>query len=233
MDIFTSTKPEVVAAHAMTETFKELANKPVLLLLAGGSALTVLKHIDTQYIHQNTTIMMMDERFSRKKTENNFLQMTDTSFYKKLSKTKCQFISSLPAPEESHLQFAQRMENNITSYLENHTLPKILALFGIGSDGHTAAIFPMSLEDFSHTYQQGNYYTKVIYEKNPFTYRATITPSFIQKYITHSFVYAVGEQKLPILKALTEQHTLHTMPAYIHTLIQSKLYTDQQLSTYS
>lgn len=226
MKIHTSTNPHTEVADALSLSLRTHKNADILLLLAGGSALKVLEGVDTSIINEYVTIMMMDERFSVLPEENNFLQMTQTFFYTKLSNSQCNFIPSVPQKNETHISFTNRIEKLLTTYLKEHPHAHVVALFGIGPDGHTGAIFPMPQKDFIDTYGQGNLYTPVIYPKNPFAHRSSITPKFIKGYITESFVYAVGQEKLPIVSTISDPYELHEMPAYIHTVISSQLFTD-------
>lgn len=230
MDINTSQIPHTAVAKALSGALETHKNTDILLLLAGGSALNVLEEVDTAHINEYVTIMMMDERYSHSPMENNFLQMTQTFFYAKLSNSQCNFIPSVPKETETHEHFAGRVGAELTSYLETHPKRTVIALFGIGPDGHTAAIFPMQQKAFVDTYGQGSLYTQVVYTKNPFANRSSITPKFIKQFVTESFVYAVGEEKLPVLSTITDPYELHEMPAHLHHQIDSKLYTDLPLT---
>ena len=231
IQIHTSHNPKERAAAEVNAALEKYRQHDVLLLLAGGSALDVLEYVDTNHIDELTTIMMMDERFSRASHENNFLQMTQTLFYTKLTNTDCNFIPTIPDEGEVHEVFCSRINNELTDYLEKRTDGKVVALFGIGPDGHTAAVFPMKQEDFTDTYGQGQLYTHVTYEQNPFQKRTTITPKFISQYVDLSAIYAVGEEKREILESFTQPHKLHELPACIHTQIGSSLHTDLALHT--
>lgn len=223
------TIPAQEAGRELSTYLELYKNNPVLLLLAGGSALHVLEYTDTKYIAEQTTIMMMDDRFSSAPEENNFLQMTKTFFYTKLTNSQCNFIPTVPETEEEHVAFSERIEAMLTRYIEANPEATIIALFGIGTDGHTAAIFPMPHEDFIDTYGQGRLYTNVVYSQNQFENRCSITPKFITQYVNHSLIYAVGEEKRVILEALHEPYELHELPAYIHHQIGSTLFTDLEL----
>jgi 6-phosphogluconolactonase/glucosamine-6-phosphate isomerase/deaminase len=230
MEILTSHTPQYSAAKALSEALAKHKNTKILLLLAGGSSLQILEELDTTHINEYVTIMMMDERFSTDPTENNFLQMTKTLFYTKLTNSQCNFIPSVPNKNETHSNFSNRIAEDLQAYLDAHPQGTVIALFGAGSDGHTAAIFPMEQKLFIDTYGQGNLYTKVTYNNNPFPNRSSITPKFINNYITESYLYATGEEKLPILSTITDPYELHEMPAHIHHQIDSTLFTNLPLT---
>lgn len=226
MKIHSSHTATQAAAHCLSQAIETHKNTPILLLLAGGSSLQVLNDIDTTHINEYTTIMMMDERFSSDPQENNFLQFTQTFFYTTLSNTQCNFIPSIPEQEESHQDFAKRIEGQLTQYHESNPDATVIALFGVGTDGHTAAIFPMPLTDFTDTYGTGNVYTWVKYDQNPFSLRSSITPKYINQYIDKTIVYAVGAQKTVILREMQNPYELHELPAHIHQNDHTELFTD-------
>ncbi|MFT7507252.1 MAG: 6-phosphogluconolactonase/glucosamine-6-phosphate isomerase/deaminase [Acidimicrobiales bacterium] len=227
MKINTSKKPHIEVAKALSKALKNHAHSDVLLLLAGGSALQVLDELSLDSVDEYTTIMMMDERFSSNPLENNFIQMTGHAFYQRAKANGASFISSVPLDSESNEKFAVRVQNKLNLFYTEHPKVTTIALFGIGPDGHTAAIFPMPMEDFIDTYAQGFLYVPVKYFKNTFPKRSSITPQFIHRYIDEAYVYATGESKLSVLKSLHEPCELHQMPANIHHRIDSKLFTDQ------
>jgi len=226
MNIHASTEPLLGIAKAISSEIQNHKNTNVLLLLAGGSALDVLDEMDTAYINEYVTIMMMDERFTNDPEKNNFMQMSRTAFHTIVTSQGATLISSIPKEEENQKDFAQRIENTLRTYLTENPKAPIIALFGIGPDGHTAGIFPMNATDFVDTYGQGGLYVPVNYDKNSSPERASITPKFINQYITKSFVYARGEEKMPIVRNMHETHSLHDMPAHIHEQIDSRLFTD-------
>ena len=226
MDIHSSSQPDVDVAQALSEQIEKHKNTPLLLLLAGGSALQILDLLDTAYINEYVTIMMMDERYSSNPEENNFLQMTLTAFYTITKMQGVTFIPSVPTVEETHEDFTCRIESQLKNYITETPEVTVFALFGIGPDGHTAGIFPMEKESFVDTYGQGQLYTKVVYDKNSSPLRTSITPKFITTYITKSLVYATGEGKRPILQTISDPYELHELPSHIHKQIDSELFTD-------
>ena len=226
MNIHISKQPDVAIAHALSSEFEKHKNTEILLLLSGGSALQLLDLLDTAYLNEYVTIMMMDERFTSNPRENNFLQMTKTAFYTIVLSQGVRIIPSAPTEDELHELFTQRIEKELTSYTILNPEAVIIALFGIGTDGHTAGIFPMDKKHFIDIYGQGQLYTQVNYSKNPIPKRCSITPKFIMQYVTKSFVYATGKKKQPIINTIQDPYELHELPAHIHKLIDSELFTN-------
>ena len=216
-------------AQAVSVALETHKNSEVLLLLAGGSALDVLEYVDTSSINEYTTIMMMDERFSSKPDENNYLQMSKSSFFEKITKNEAYTIPTVPEEGETLESFAEILNNTLHTYFSEHPNATVLALFGIGADGHTAGIFPMKNVDFVDTYGQGELYVPGHTAPAPFTQRSSITPKCIMQHVTTAFVYAVGAEKTAILQTLHDPYELHELPAYIHTQIESKIFTDLPL----
>jgi len=222
----TSEEPLQQAGKELTKLLEKHKNSKTLVLLAGGSALQALEYVDTQYINEYTTVMMMDERFSENESVNNYLQMTHTSFYTKIENSGAQFIQTIPQPDETHDGFSKRVAEILSGYITENPTSSNIALFGIGPDGHTAGIFPMDNTEFDDTYNQGDLYVPVTYTKNPFSKRCSITPKFITTHLNHTLVYAVGEDKRSVLTSLNNTQELYEFPAHIHKRICSHVYTD-------
>lgn len=120
------------------------------------------------------------------------------------------------------------MAGQLATVVTDVARPYGIALFGIGPDGHTAAIFPMDAGPFTETYTNiPTTMTAVTYSNNPFPQRVSITPDFIRTYLDETFVYATGAEKRPVLVQLDEKLPLNKLPAHIHSEIGSTLFTDQ------
>lgn len=223
-----SSDPARRAAQVISNELATHQVQPLLLLLAGGSALRLLDEIATESLSDTLTIMMMDERFSTDPHVNNFAQLQATTFYTKATVRGVQFISTLPTEGEALSAFRGRIEKTLRKQVRKRERPYCVALFGIGPDGHTAGIFPMEATDFVATYDDPEHMIAAVESApNEYQERISITPAFISEYIKRAFVYAVGNNKRSILMRLDEKQPLHKLPAHIHSQIGSTLFTDQ------
>ena len=76
------TKVEAAAAsgEALNKLLLENKDAPVLLLLSGGSSLSILDYVNTSSLGENLTITMLDERFSQEAEANNFCNSKNWTF---------------------------------------------------------------------------------------------------------------------------------------------------------
>jgi 6-phosphogluconolactonase/glucosamine-6-phosphate isomerase/deaminase len=206
----------------------------VLLLLSGGSVLETLKYIKVDNLGPNITIAMLDERFSRDKKINNFLQFSQSSFYKKAISKSCHLLGSIPNENELLNDFGQRLEKNILNWFNNNKKGRVIGVFGIGEDGHTAGImpYPENKERFNYLF---NNPTKMMvgYEINKsqemykHNERITITIPFIKKYIKCCIIYAIGENKRKAIQSVLNEDDIYKTPASIlNNIKETFLFTD-------
>jgi len=199
-----------------------------LCFIAGGSALEIIKGLNMSEEYKRRTIFMMgDERWSREPEENNYLQLLelfdgDTQDYK--------FISTELAPREDVKDFSKRL----TGTAENIFLKpnvQVITILGIGEDGHTASIFPMSEDQFKKTYGRDSTYLHTYVKGLKNEHRASLSPAFIKNRTNHIIAYATGKNKKEILNALVnETKPLHEMPSQLIKDHQSAvLITDQDI----
>lgn len=211
---------------------KEHQAQPILLMLSAGSALNLLHDIHPEYIDERVTIAMLDERFSRDHTINNFSQMTHLPFYKLATMRGAQFINTRLEDTKALEYFTRDYESKIRKW--NHeTKPLdsvIIATMGLGEDGHTAGIMPYPQESaqFKELFDDPHKWM-VGYDaqgKNEHRYRVTATPLFLRK-IDHSIMYVTGENKAEALsRTLSQNGSLHEAPArIIHEMKNVQLFT--------
>jgi 6-phosphogluconolactonase/glucosamine-6-phosphate isomerase/deaminase len=186
---------------------------PILLLLSGGSALKVLEEILPEALGEHITISMLDERFSENEKINNFCQMQKTGFYELALASGCNIIGTLPRPKESGANFCQRIETSLKAWQKNNPNGKIFATFGMGTEGHTAGIFPISnTTEFENLFQKENWLT--YYSANTkYTERVTTTLSFFEN-IDYGFALVCGAEKQPAFKRLMQANEpINSLPA--------------------
>lgn len=236
MEIHHQTSPEAAAAEAgeyLNAFLTEHKSQPVLLLLSGGSALNLLNYVGAGAVGENLTISVLDERFSQDPAINNFAQIQTTQFYSDALAAGCSFFGTLPRNGETEAELAARWQDNLGSWEKENPTGLIAATFGLGSDGHTAGIFPFpeNPAEFSQLFESEN--LVVAYkalDKHQFPDRLTATLTFIDK-IDAGFAYACGNDKLRALQdVLTGQKPISDLPGKAWLKIkQLDIFTDQDI----
>lgn len=191
-------------------------NQKVLWLVPGGSAIIVAvaaAKVIATHDHHNLTITLSDERYGLlNHPDSNWRQLRDAGF----SLPEAKLIPVLTEYDlmKTNEIFAYNLERAISeaSY--------VIALLGLGADGHTAGILPNSLAvsspELTCAYEAGNYK------------RITITPVAAVK-INEAIVFAQGESKWPALKELAKTLDIKEQPAQILKQIeQVTIFTDYQ-----
>ena len=241
METVTNNQPAKAAGEHISGLISGHAGD-VLCLLSGGSALDVVEYIDTereiddpqtnktQTAECRTIFMMGDERVSGDPMINNSLQLLARYPWHRV--TQC-FVPTIPEPNESIEDFALRIETNFEKLFSELHDPLVIALLGIGPDGHTAGIFPLPAQSFAEVYRDDRTYVPVHVEGLRIDSRASFTPSWLLAHIGAVVGYAAGEGKKMILESLTnETKPLPERPAEILKLHKNvRIYTDVLIET--
>ena len=237
MELHTSNTPTQGAARRLSKLLDEYKARDVLLLLSGGSALTLLDRVDTTPMSERVTISLLDERYTFDESVSNFSQLTKTAFYERAAKQHVHVIDPRPREGEGLLDTAKRFDLALKHWHITHHNGVVLATMGVGSDGHTAGIlpFPNNPETFEERFG-AKHRCAVGYHVdprvNPHTDRVTVTSTYLVRHADHAIVYATGEEKRTALEAvLAEEGSLHVTPARILcTMRDVALYTDLTLT---
>jgi len=209
---------EKTIADAISKYLASNTDKSILFLVSGGSALKVLDYIDPNVLNKNLIVSVLDERLRTIPEASNFFQLSQTKFYKEAQKRGVKFV---PINEWPPL-LASRV---------------VVALMGIGLDGHTAGImpFPENPNKFKELFELplGGPTAKWVVsynagDKNQYPHRLTATITFLKEKVDHAFVYVSGENKKLILNKILEQSgEIYKYPArVIHDIKSVGLYTD-------
>lgn len=185
--------PDVITAEKIQILFNEEC--PVLFLVSGGSALSVL-NVATLRPHAAVTMAVMDERYTTDPARSNLMQVEKTVLYKTLLENGGQYISAVPHDGELMDAWCARYEGMIRTWRTENPAGKMVALFGMGNDAHTAGIFPQVFpvlpgEQWFHSYN-------VPPEVHPETMRMTITPHFIKNEVDAAIGYILGTDKAAV-----------------------------------
>ena len=200
----------------------------VVCLLSGGSALDIIEHIKQPEKSECRTIFMMgDERGSRESTTNNSLQLT--ARYPDHYVTN-NIIMTVPEASENLENFTNRILETFSTEIKKLTNPKIIQVLGVGSDGHTAGIFPLPESEFAQVYDRPDLdIVPVAIKGLTIDSRASFTPNWILGKADVLIGYVVGAGKKMILESLiNESKEIHERPAeLIKRHERATVYTDQ------
>jgi len=219
------------ACRALANLLREHKERPVLLLLSGGSAFDLLKATLSDCIGTHTTIAVLDERFSEDQTTNNFALVEKTDFFQRAQEAGAQSIDSMIRVGDDVESLAIRFEVALRAWRSENPEGVILITQGIGPDGHTAGIMPFP--------ENEKLFEKLFFDdsrwvcgydagtKNQYPLRVTTTISFLLS-VDYSIVYCVGKNKKEALsRVLADQGNLVATPArIIREMKNAALFTD-------
>ena len=195
-------------------------NSDVLLMLSGGSALSLIDTLPNNIHWENITITTLDERYTHNDKESNFANIINKDSISFIKGT-AHFIDPRPKKGESLKETTKRFDVSLHEWYEAHPNGKVIATVGMGEDGHTAGIlpFPENTQLFEELFNQENIWVQgysVSREKNPHTERITVTNTFLQNIVTEAIVYICGKNKKEALKKLlSNQSNIAETPAII------------------
>lgn len=203
-----------------------------LLLLSGGSALSILEFVPQTGFGPYLTITVLDERYGSDPTVNNFAQIKSTSFYKSAKKAGVGFFETT-SKVKTLASLAKDFNQFLEKWLKKNPKGSVIATIGIGEDAHTAGIvsFPDSKKEFEKLFARDKY--AVSYDakgKNAYPLRITVTLPFFKK-IDHAVALVLGEKKKSALeKVVSEDHNYHETPgAVLHKIKDLQIFTDIDL----
>ena len=215
---FIKTKSTLECEEKLYKTLKDNLenNKKVLLIIAGGSNIPILKAVFDLLefeLTSNIDIILSDERFGPSDyQESNFVKLIKYGFDKK----KANFINILT--NQDIKTSTRLLEKEFVQKSQKANI--IIAQLGIGEDGHIAGILPNSKALDSNDY--------VVNFKGPDFERITLSFKALKK-IDIAIVAAYGAKKKKALKNLKNlKLPLNEMPSRILQEIKSiYIYNDQ------
>ncbi|MES2135297.1 MAG: 6-phosphogluconolactonase [Patescibacteria group bacterium] len=197
------------AGALLENTIAEHGGQPLLILVSAGSALQVLADVTVPENTSHITLGVLDERFTKDVAENNFLLLTQTSFYRDIVQRGGHTIDTSKYFERVE-DLAEMMDNSWRTWIEKNPDGHVVATFGMGADGHTAGIMPYA-EDagmFEILFEDERRFA-VGYDargKNAIPLRATATLPFLRAHIDVGIGYVTGVEKKSVLERLLGEH---------------------------
>ncbi len=234
MNIITDTKNiKEKAGKAFNDMIKNRGDKPLLLLLSGGSSLGLLEYVTEDALKGGIAVGMLDDRYSTDPTVNTFKMLQETGFYHLALDNGGVFLDSSVNEREDLELYATRYELQIKKWMDLYPDGIIRATIGIGPDGHTSGILPHPEDPEKFEKLFNGKHLAIGYdvgEKNIHRYRLTSTCTFMKQF-DQSMTYMTGESKRDALKkVLAETGTLAETPGRIvRELKNSIIFTDIEL----
>lgn len=205
---------------------------PVLLLCAGGSVLEkIIRFIPEQALTQNVTITVTDERFTRDKHLHNFSQLMALPVVVAARARGLKVIdTSLLVNDSGPEDLAARFEQELKKWKQENPQGKIVAVVGMGADGHTLGVFPDADEKrFNERFLNPEKWV-VGYDAGdvqPTGLRVTTTFVFLEQ-VDSVILFFEGESKQGIWK-IAEEKELRTssLPVrFINNLPRTQIFSD-------
>lgn len=230
----TTCQSELEAKKQAASRLSELVNsaldkkEPVLLLLSGGSSLGVLEYVDSLRFTSEITAIVTDERFDPSGLNNNFKQITSTSFYYTAVDLGVNFIDTSYKDGQTVVGLGNVMEHVLSNWIKQHGNGRVISTVGVGSDGHVCGMmpYPEAPEKFAEYFESKRF--AIGYDagnKNEFPLRATVTMTFLKH--VHQFVgFAAGESKRIPLKKMMTNGRISEIPARVLKDAPGEIFTD-------
>ncbi len=231
----TSNDPLLFAAQALNEILRTHTDRATLLLLPGGSAQAIAAQVDPVLLSSRTTLSVGDERWTLTPEHSNTAQLVTLPAWQTYLLRGVRTIDPRPHVSESLQDTSARFDRDIKLWHNTHSNGVVVAVLGIGTDGHLAGVLPMPTERerfaslflAPHPYVRG-YHSDTTTDEH--ASRMTITLRYLMRHVTHTIVYATGPQKRAALSSLDVPGPIADVPARIlHHLQQVDIYTDQDV----
>ncbi len=217
----------------MTEILKKCSGAPTLLLLPGGSALSVLDFVDTKVLTRNLTIGFGDERYTNQPVGLNIDDAEKLNFWGKAREAGSTIIDPRNFLNRGVETAGKEFEGTLRLWRKNNPAGKIVLLAGFGPDGHTFAIFPLEPENpekFSELFENPEVWAiGHTFGKKGYAERFTITLPFIRS-ANYVVMYGIGADKRDAIKAIfADSGRLSQTPSRVYRELKfSTLFTDPQ-----
>lgn len=208
MKFIKTTSIDPVADYLASVIISKLsAEKKVLWLLSGGSAIQIATHtaesLKTCDNLSNLSISLVDERYGLPGyEESNWQQLLDDG-------TQLQGANLYPVLKGANIQeTTDDFEASLKELLVNNDYR--IGLFGMGPDGHIASLFP----NFPQLEEQERLAVSVDNSPKPPPERITLTIPAIEK-LDEAILFVRGEEKRPLLDKLQGDMPINEQPAQI------------------
>jgi len=233
LKVFSKEDVAVEASRALNDLFvaQKQNRKEFLFLSSGGSSLSLLEGLDPVNFGSNSTVGVLDERYSTDPSINNLAQLKKSKFYQDIVGRGAHVVDTTVHEGESIQDLANCFEKQLKDWV-NRTHGVIIASVGVGPDAHTSGImpYPENKKFFDEKFNDARHWV-TDYDaegKNPHRMRVTTTFPFLNK-IDHAVIFISGESKKEALRKLVaEEGSLYESPCRIwREAPDAQIFTDQ------
>lgn len=226
MQIITHPNTAAVAGQHLSDRLRHYRDTPILLLVSGGSALSLLDHVTLTDDRASITVSVLDERFSVTAEHTNFEQLRHTELYRHGQAVGVEFISTAFDGIDEVEAAARVLEDRWKAWKTKHSNGVVMATMGIGADGHVAGLL-----DVAETTQATGWVLgyRVPSTVNQYTQRVTATYTFLEEVVDETIVYAIGNEKSRYLQMIQEEIVADTaLPvSVLPRMREVRIFTDQ------
>jgi 6-phosphogluconolactonase/glucosamine-6-phosphate isomerase/deaminase len=210
-----TTTPAPAVEHLATTLLRHLnAGERVLWLVPGGSAgaiaAAVAEELRAAQPYPNLVITLTDERYGEPgHPDSNWKSLLEAGLVVP-GATMLPVLMPGASLEATAATFARTLEGRLAA------ADFALGLFGIGPDGHTSGILPHSPAVKATALAVGydGHRLPPVTPGGPQFERVTTTPPAIAR-LHEAVVYAVGQDKWPVIDSLSHHKALSVQPAQV------------------
>ncbi len=227
MKVIRTNTPAIDAGRELSGLLLANTITPLLILVSGGSAVSVIEHCDTTLMGEHITLGLIDERFSKDPADLNKILLETSDFFTEGVKYGANTFDLSMEDKESSTAAAERFEDQLRAWINRYPQGKIFAVLGIGEDGHTAGIMP-GLHDVDFSGSKLAVAYTIDKKVSMHTDRITVTLTFLRTYVDEAIAYAVGPKKQKAINTLlADDADITKTPATVFKQMKSvKLFTD-------
>lgn len=217
----------VRAGDELTKLLASDNATPVLLLLSGGSSLSILDHCEPPTDATHLSIGVFDERFGEAEEEQNIAKIKATKFFQAAIEHGAQAVFPPTIPYANATELARACDQVLHDWSASCPSGKIIATIGVGGDGHVGGLIPpLAIDErWSGAWVIPH---EVSPSVNKFPRRATVTFHFLLTKVDHAFAYMTGNEKRHTLETLlgAKMHKEEFPAAVLFDMRDARLFTD-------